>query len=257
MFYTNFETMEKSTILNAVIDLGNTRGKIGYFKEENLTQDYTGLTVEEIISSLTTEKPTHLLICSVAHSLTELKTYFEAFQNAFFLTHDTKLPIGNSYATPETLGFDRIAAVVGANSLFQKRNNLVIDMGTAIKYDLITEDGIFKGGIISPGMNMRFKALHTFTKKLPFLEASEIPDLIGDSTESCMQSGVINGIIGEINSIIGAYQKDYSNLHVLLTGGDAGFFESQINYPTFAAPKLVLEGLNRILLYNVKNELFT
>ena len=249
--------MDKSTSLHAVVDLGNTRGKIGYFVSDSLLEDVVGLSLHDLLQHLQVKKPTELLICSVAHTPEDLKEYFKEFEKAIFLSHETRLPIINKYGTPQTLGFDRIAAVIGANSLFPDKDNLIIDLGTAIKYDIITKDAEFLGGIISPGMQMRFKALHTFTKKLPFLEADNIPELIGNSTETCMKSGVINGISAEINGLIAAYQREYSNLHVLLTGGDAGFFESQINYPTFAAPKLVLEGLNRILRYNVKNELFT
>ena len=97
---------------------------------------------------------------------------------------------------------------------------------------------------------MRFNALHTFTKKLPLLDTVEIPELIGQSTETCMSSGVMNGIAAEINGIIDEYLKKLK-LRVLICGGDAPYFETKIKYPTFATPNLVLEGLNRILQYNV------
>jgi type III pantothenate kinase len=148
------------------------------------------------------------------------------------------------------LGYDRIAAGVGANLRYPSQNCLVIDIGTAIKYDLVSAENAFEGGIISPGRRMRFNALHTFTKKLPLLDTVEIPELIGHSTESCMKSGVMKGITAEINGIIDEYLKKLK-LTVLICGGDAPYFETKIKYPTFAAPNLVLEGLNRILQYNV------
>jgi type III pantothenate kinase len=175
------------------------------------------------------------------------------------------------YDTPQTLGTDRLAGAVGANFLFPNQNVLIIDMGTAIKYDYVSSIGAFEGGLISLGMQIRFKALHSFTKRLPFVEAEGIPDLIGKNTKACIQSGVINAIIAEANGMIENYLK-LGNCQVILCGGDASFFESQIKKPTFAfnltseanevapkavfsvqnIPNLTLIGLNRILQYNVK-----
>ena len=241
--------------MNAVIDLGNTYGKLAFFDGLKL-QSFERGKVKKLLKSLNKVKSGKNIVCSVTKSEDELNELFVEFSNRLILTKNTKLPIINDYGTPETLGYDRIAAAVGAFYKFPKENCLIIDMGTAIKYDFITREGCFKGGIISPGMKMRFKALHTFTKKLPLIEKEGIPNLIGDSTKSCIQSGVINGIAAELNGIISRYQ-DNGDLKIILSGGDAEFFESQINYPTFAAPNLVLEGLNRILIHNVENKNFT
>ncbi len=170
-----------------------------------------------------------------------------------YLNPETLLPINKNYETPETLGSDRIAGAVGANFLFPNQNCLIIDMGTAIKYDYVSADGTFQGGIISPGKRIRFEALHTFTKRLPLVEATEIPDLIGKSTITCIQSGVVNGIIAEVNGMIENY-KNLGDCQVILCGGDAPFFESRIKKPTFANSNLVLIGLNRILQYNVEQK---
>jgi type III pantothenate kinase len=247
--------------MNAVIDLGNTFGKLAFFEGLELSSVTTGIKVAVMVERLKKLKPEHVLVCSVTKSVSELDSLFEAVPNAIVLTKDIPIPVINAYATPETLGYDRLAGATGAHFRFPNQNCLLIDMGTAIKYDFIDAKGIFKGGIISPGMNMRFKALHTFTKKLPLLNAEGVPNegvpnLIGDSTVSCMQSGVINGISAEINGLIGRYLEQGS-LQIIISGGDSEFFESQINYPTFAAPNLVLEGLNRILKYNVEKKNFT
>lgn len=236
---------------NAVVDFGNTHAKLGLFEGNQLKHYKSGLAEVELKKIVHEYHPKHLIICSVTRTVGDLGIIFEDFENKIILDFETPIPIKNDYATPKTLGYDRLAAAVGAYTRFPNRPCLIIDMGTAIKYDFISADGTFKGGIISPGMQMRFKALHTFTKKLPLLEPDGIPNLIGDSTESCIRSGVINGIAAEANGFIEHYNQ-FNDLQVVICGGDAAFFESQIKYPKFAASNLVLEGLNRILLYNVE-----
>jgi type III pantothenate kinase len=98
---------------------------------------------------------------------------------------------------------------------------------------------------------MRFKAVHAFTSKLPLANVTETPNLIGNSTESCIQSGVIIGTITEIDGIILRYIQEYKDLRVILCGGDAAFFENKLKASIFATPDLVLIGLNSILIYNV------
>ncbi|WP_435355541.1 type III pantothenate kinase [Emticicia sp. SJ17W-69] len=237
--------------MNATIDIGNTFAKIGFFDGNDLLEIKKGLSIDELRTALSLKNVKNLIISSVTRSQTELEDLFK--QDDFkkvFLNPNTPLPIRKDYETPETLGSDRIAGAVGANYLFPNQNVLIIDMGTAIKYDYISADAAFRGGIISPGMRIRFEALHTFTKRLPLVEANEIPNLIGKSTISCIQSGVVNGIIAEVNGMIENYRK-LGNIQVILCGGDAPFFESQIKKPTFALSNLVLIGLNRILQYNV------
>lgn len=237
--------------MNAAIDFGNTYAKLGLFDGDELVHFHRGLRIRELRKLLKLYNPERLIIASVTKSTTDLERVFVNFSKKIIVDGRTPLPVKNEYATPDTLGYDRLAAAVGAYARFPDVPSLIVDMGTAIKYDFISADGGFKGGIISPGMHMRFKALNAFTKKLPLLEPDGIPPLIGDSTASCMRSGVINGIIAEVNGIIERYNQ-YPDLRVVLCGGDAPFFESQIKYPKFAASNLVLEGLNRILLHNAE-----
>ena len=234
---------------SAAIDIGNTRIKVGFFLEDKLQSQSRYSTMDEVLKELS-ETETPLIISSVVVSEEDLNEIFKDFSTKIILNSKTPLPVSNNYGTPETLGYDRLAAVIGANGRFPDQNCLVIDIGTAIKYDFVSDENAFIGGIIAPGREMRFKALHTFTKKLPLLNATNIPALIGTSTETCMESGVLNGILAEINGMIESYVESYNPV-VLLCGGDAPYFETQIKYPTFATPNLVLEGLNRILLYNV------
>lgn len=235
---------------NASIDFGNTRIKIGLFKNQELLDVFRVGTLSETAELLKVKSVQNAIVSSVTVSNTEISQELGFLQSLLFLDYSTPLPIKNNYATPKTLGYDRIAAAVGANLRYPNQNCLIIDIGTAIKYDLVSAENAFEGGIISPGRRMRFNALHTFTKKLPLLDTVEIPELVGHSTETCMSSGVMNGIAAEINGIIDEYIKKL-NLRVLICGGDAPYFETKIKYPTFAAPNLVLEGLNRILQYNV------
>lgn len=237
-------------MVHLAIDIGNTTAKIGYFEGNVLLEVKRSGSLDELVSNILEVRNNPIIIASVAHTDQVVSSLFSQFSNKVILTKDTPLPIKNKYGTPQSLGYDRLAAAVGANGRFPDQNCLIVDIGTAIKYDLVSEENAFIGGVISAGREMRFKALHTFTKKLPLLNATDIPELVGTSTETCIESGVLNGILAEINGMIESYVESYNPV-VLLCGGDAPYFETQIKYPTFATPNLVLEGLNRILLYNV------
>ncbi len=163
----------------------------------------------------------------------------------------TPLPIRNLYRTPETLGKDRIAAVVGGNVLFPDRNILVIDAGTAITYDFINNNQEYIGGNISPGLSMRFQALHQFTNRLPLLKKEEDLELLGENTDKAIIRGVQNGIVFEMNNYIESLSVKNGSLITILTGGDSNFFDNKLKYPIFVESDLVLTGLNKILKYNI------
>ncbi|WP_394990582.1 type III pantothenate kinase, partial [Emticicia sp.] len=172
--------------INAAIDLGNTYAKIGFFAGNELLEVQKGLSINELEEAISLKNVKNLIISSVTRSQIELEDIFKNYNfYKIFLNATTPLPIKKDYETPQTLGSDRIAGAVGANFLYPTQNVLIIDMGTAIKYDYVSADATFQGGIISPGKRIRFEALHTFTKRLPLVEAKEIPDLIGKSTISC------------------------------------------------------------------------
>jgi type III pantothenate kinase len=174
----------------------------------------------------------------------------------FFLELDdqTSLPIENIYETPETLGKDRLAAAVGANELFPDQNLLIIDAGTAITYDLVSEKNQFVGGNISPGLEMRFKALNQFTGKLPLVKYDDDTELIGRNTMEAIRAGVQNGILFEMNGTIDLFNRNYKNLQIIMTGGDSNFFDRKLNYSIFVHFNITLIGLNRILEYNAKKK---
>ena len=178
----------------------------------------------------------------------------ENFDLFIELDHLTELPLENLYETPETLGKDRLAAAVGANELFPNQNLLIIDAGTAITYDLVSEKNQFVGGNISPGLQMRFKALNYFTGKLPLVSYSDEFQTIGKNTTDAIRAGVQNGILYEIAQTIELFNKNYQNLQIVMTGGDSIFFDKKLNYSIFVHFNITLIGLNRILEHNAKNK---
>jgi len=188
--------------------------------------------------------------CELAHLLQE------RLKDVLFITPETPMPLQIRYKMTETmqLGSDRIAAAVGATYLRPNTDLLVIDAGTAITCDLTRASGVFLGGSISPGMTTRFKALALSTDKLPCLEAPEVlPPIICDSTERAIQSGVVNGIIMEIDGFINAIKRQYCDVFVFLTGGDAEYFQYRLKNRVQMDEYLVLKGINRLLDYNAKN----
>ena len=166
------------------------------------------------------------------------------------LTHHTQIPILNRYKTPETLGKDRLAAVIGAQVEFPGQNCLVIDAGTCITYDLLTADKTYHGGTIAPGIQMRLEAMHKMTAKLPLAERSPLGPIIGTSTTTALQNGAQWGALLEAKAFIDQCEEHYGSLQVIFTGGDAGFFEKHLKRKIFVNQHLVLTGLNKILTYN-------
>ncbi|MDZ7896476.1 MAG: type III pantothenate kinase [Arcicella sp.] len=240
--------------MNLSIDLGNTYAKTGLFEGSKLTETNWKLTYPELINYVKTVRPQMIMVSSVSYSEEQLRTEFaDIADEIYLLKSTTPVPLQKLYDTPETLGADRVAAAIGAKVLYPEKNCIVIDMGTCITYDLVDSADNFHGGIISPGVRMRFKAMNTFTKRLPLLEPDGIPELIGKSTKHAMQSGVMNGILSEINGFVDEYGKVLTNINVIFCGGDATYFANRIKNPNFVIPELVLIGLNRILEYNVKN----
>ena len=163
----------------------------------------------------------------------------------------TEVPFKNLYKTPETLGVDRIALVAGAVTQFSGHNVLVIDAGTCITFDFVNSEGEYIGGAISPGLKMRFNSLNHFTANLPLLEKDDLIDFIGKNTKESMNSGVINGVIQEIDGVINQYKKKFLDLTVVLTGGDTNFLAKQLKSSIFANQNLLLHGLNKILIHNI------
>ncbi len=233
------------------IDSGNTSTKIGLFQKGKLVKISEKQAYTDLINEVRSLKPRQVIISSVNFPPDTIKKDLFPF-SSFLITHETPLPFTLAYKTPRTLGIDRIALTAGARKLNPGHNSLVIDAGTCITYDFIDASGIYHGGGISPGIDMRFKALHQFTAHLPRVEFDGHPELTGSTTEDSIKSGVINGTIEEISGIINRYSLVNKNLRVILSGGTAKFFESKIKDSIFAVPNLVLLGVYYIYVFNKK-----
>src|ERR1035437_1982270 len=211
--------------MNLVVDIGNTLTKIGVFQEGKLKEfsAYELFSLDTIKRFLSTHHSVKNIILSsvVAHNK-NISEYLRSEFNFIELTHETKIPIENLYQSPQTLGNDRLASAVGANSLFRDQNALAIDAGTCIKYDFVNSKNQYLGGGISPGIDRKFKALNQFTDKLPLLNYTSsltlLPQekgtkyfnkLIGENSEESILSGVMNGVVEEVKGIVARYRQQY------------------------------------------------
>jgi len=241
--------------MNLIIDAGNTRVKIAVFDESELIYNevFTNENcIEVALKTVEKYKCEHGIISSVGAIKKSEILFLKSKINLIELTSEVKIPFKNKYSTPKTLGVDRIALVSSAISNFPDKNVLIIDAGTCITYDFVNNKACYFGGAISPGVSMRYKSLNVFTKKLPLLEPSNEYSLIGDSTITSIHSGVILGVINEIDSAIYEYKKKNSDLTVVLTGGDVNFLSNKLKNSIFANPNFLLQGLNTILTYNLQ-----
>lgn len=236
--------------MNLVIDVGNTFSKAGVFAGDEQIRQFDSLTDREIVKLVNKIKPRDVLVSSVRRGTKQLVKKIAMHVRVSQLTHQTSLPFRNLYDTPQTLGTDRIAGIAGAIFLFPDHPCLVIDAGTSITYDYVDAEGYYYGGSISPGLEMRFKALHKFTSRLPKISFNKNYDLIGKTTKKAILSGVINGIVAELNGIIREYEQFPNDLRIIIDGGDAIFFETKIKGHIFAIQNLVLIGLNQIIKFN-------
>ncbi|MBN2610268.1 MAG: type III pantothenate kinase [Bacteroidales bacterium] len=243
--------------MNLVVDIGNTRTKVAVFSDSEMIKStvFTGPVLPEI-EKLLRQVPDiqNAIVSSVKDHDHKSDNFIKENIKGRFVLLDktTPVPIKNNYHSPETLGKDRLAAVAGAKAMYPGSNILVVDAGTAVTFDFVNTQGEYWGGNISPGLEMRFKALNLFTDKLPACKAKDqYPDM-GFDTETAIISGVIKGMIYEMEGYISMYAEKYSNLKILFTGGDADFFVKNLKKTIFVVQNLTLIGLNYILLYNEK-----
>ncbi|MGM9760135.1 MAG: type III pantothenate kinase, partial [Parabacteroides sp.] len=238
--------------MNLIIEQGNTSSKVAVYDAGRCTAYFMfkRLTVESVVPLFEQYPLQDGIFSTVIEKDQSLVDYLKGrLRHFLFFNDQLSLPITVCYETPQTLGKDRLAAVVGAYTLQPDHTLLVIDAGTAITYELVEAGGIYRGGNISPGMTTRFRALNTFTKKLPLVAEEEQIPMIGTSTRSAIQAGVVHGIVYEMDGYIDALRMKYPDLLVFLTGGHSFYFERRLKNSIFADINLVLTGLNRILEY--------
>ena len=238
--------------MSIVVDIGNSRVKVAQFKNQQLLNVFF-YNKDSIINEL--EKFTFKtgIISNVGNNKLKQKLLI-SFPNLVLMSPILNLPINIKYKSAISLGHDRIANAVGAYNTFPNRNNLVIDIGTCITYDFINKFNEYLGGGISPGFNLRMKALSSFTENLPRVNFKiKSTPLIGINTKESIESGVINGTINEIIQNISDYEQLYPEINVILTGGDTTFIKSIVSTKKnsiFADENLTLKGLNTVLIYN-------
>lgn len=242
--------------MNLAIDIGNTLAKLTLIEEgqvvDFLKTEQLDVPYLELLLDANPDIDSAVIVSSRDRDH-RIESLLERRMRRFLhFRTGVPVPIGNRYATPQTLGADRLAAAVGAHAIYPGSPILIVDFGTAITFDFVSPEGEFIGGNISPGATTRFRALHHFTHGLPLCSPCGETKLLGDSTVSAIESGVINGIVYEIEGYIRDLEKEYSRLRIVFTGGESDFFAKRLKNTIFATYDLVAYGLNRILEYNAK-----
>lgn len=240
------------------VDIGNTRIKGAVFEQYTLVEFFI-FEVEELqkkIENILKKYPNlqYLVVSSVGNLEKEAFLAFESRLKVHFVTHKDAFPFVNKYATPTTLGIDRMVLAAGATLQFPGQNRLVIDAGTCVTYDCIDAEDNYLGGAISPGIRLRYESLHNYTAKLPLLTLGNPENFIGDSTVNAIHSGVVNGLVYEIDGFIEEFKAKYSNFIIILTGGDAVFLAMRLKNTIFANSNFLLESLNQTFQYKIKND---
>ena len=243
--------------MNLIVDIGNTRTKLAFFEKNQLFEQaivqsaalswlYERLQDGRIIEGA--------ILSSTGQDTEGIENFIKNHLPYIKFSHTTPIPIKNNYTTPETLGKDRLAAVVAAHYLFPKKHCLVVDCGTCITYNFLTKTQTFIGGNIAPGLTMRLQAMNHFTAKLPLIERNtELTTLLGQTTETAMQTGAQIGVLSEVEGFVRRLEKKMGKIKVILTGGDAPFLFEYLEFKEkYFEPYLVLKGLNYILNYQLK-----
>lgn len=239
--------------MNLIIDVGNTRVKFAVFHRRRIVEQYvsSSLSFDELEKITIMFNIEGVIISTVGKMELNIRHFFEN-KGIFFLDVDynTPLPIENLYDTPHTLGIDRLMAAVGANAIFPETELLIIDLGSAITLDRVSADGKFLGGNISPGMEMRFKALNLFTARLPRCNFRENIGFCEKNTEGAIIGGVVHGIACELDGYIDIFMAKTVKKKIIFTGGDAKYFVNKVKNAIFVDCDLLLKGLNKVLEYN-------
>jgi len=236
-----------------VLDFGNTQIKAAVFEKYTLLEilRFEVVQASHLLELVWQRYPKINAVCCASVTLqhqTVLESLPESLEKWIIQRHH-KFPFVNAYSTPQTLGMDRMVLAAGAVLAYPNQNRLVIDAGTCITYDFITEHDVYKGGAISPGINMRYKALHEYTAQLPLLTIADVFPLTGDSTEKSIHSGVLQGVLFEIEGVIAQYAQENHNFSIILTGGDANFLAAHLKNSIFANPNFLLESLVHVYQY--------
>lgn len=240
--------------MNLIIDVGNSAVKSAVFQNAKLLKSYIFPleNFSEKFQEIRNDYPQirFSILSSVVKDTSALEKWLAEYTDLLILDDHTRLPFSNKYTSPQTLGKDRLALVAAGAQEYKDSNLLIIDAGTCITFDFKNSKNEYLGGAISPGLQMRLKALNYFTAKLPLVDLPEEAPLIGNSTQNSILSGVLNGVVAELDGIIDRYKIDYEYLTIILTGGDTQILSKRVKNGIFANPNFLLKGLNYILEFN-------
>ncbi|MBR4137185.1 MAG: type III pantothenate kinase [Bacteroidales bacterium] len=234
------------------IDIGNTKAKYAVFHDKNIVESHVFNPLSDDLTLLLQRYPiiNKGIISSVGGKISECLAQLKSIK-MLVLSNETKLPFTLTYKEKSKIGADRLALVAAAFAEKPHQNSLIIDIGTCITYDILTDDDHHLGGPISPGMQLRFKAMHEHTALLPLCEpTTDELKIVCDDTIECLQSGVQLGVLHEIKEFIELYSLKFNNLNVFISGGDNIFLQNKLKSCTFASSNFMFNGLKFILEYN-------
>ena len=229
-----------------IVDAGNTSVKVAHVKNSQILSVHRFAQVSDALTTISDAD----VVCASVLNENFRQFFIERGVSFYQITHQSTLPFKSAYGSMETIGVDRLCNMAAAFKLFGSQNCLVVDIGTCIKFDFISENNVYLGGSIAPGIELRYKALYEHTSQLPMLDFKSAVSIIGEDTNKSMHSGVINGIQHEIQGMIMRYEKDFGDIKILITGGDASYFEFPQKSNIFANKNLTLEGIVEIYEIN-------
>lgn len=240
--------------MDLIVDIGNTRIKWAFFENEMIIAD--GVELKEFFlpkmkAQSEFNEISRIAVCSVNKIPEELLKFFSSVTTIFYVNADCILTFKSNYKSMTSLGADRLALVAAAQQEYPDDNCLIIDLGTCITYELKDAKGVYRGGVISPGCKSRYSAMYNDTHGLPKLKAKDLEIAIGETTEECMHIGVIEGVHQELIGFISHFSEIYEDLTVILTGGDAHFFEKKLKNSIFAHSNFLLKGIHSLLKENL------
>ncbi|MBA0883556.1 type III pantothenate kinase [Flavobacterium undicola] len=240
------------------VDVGNTRIKAAVFEGDTVLERFVfdKKALEKKIKNILEKFETiaYLVVSSVADVEKQSFLAFEDQVKVHFVSNEDSFPFSNNYGTPKTLGIDRMVLAAGATLMYPNQNRLIIDAGTCVTYDFVDENNVYQGGAIAPGLRLRYESLHQFTAKLPLLTVESPKDYVGKSTTESIHSGVVNGLVYEIDGFIDEYKAACTKIIIILTGGDADFLAKRLKNTIFANSNFLLESLNQTFQYKIKND---
>jgi type III pantothenate kinase len=255
-----YSYLRQSKIQNMIltVDVGNTRVKAAVFEGDTVLdcfvfgKDELAVNIEKILKNFKTI--IQMVVSSVGDVEKQSFLAFESEVKVHFISNEDAFPFFNNYGTPKTLGVDRMVLAAGATLLYPNQNRLIIDAGTCVTYDFVDENNVYQGGAIAPGLRLRYEALHNFTAKLPLLTLESPESYVGKSTAASIHSGVVNGLVYEIDGFVDEYKAACTKIIIILTGGDAVFLAKRLKNTIFANSNFLLESLNQTFQYKIKND---